>query len=978
MQAAESGERTEVLSQRSETTQVFANPDGTLTQDTYALPQWVRQGKKLAEIDTTLQHRSNGRYAARATEIGVAFSGGGNGPLVTVDKDGRSMSWSWPGELPRPTVNADTATYSEVLPGVDLKLKAGSAGFSQLLVVKNAEAAANPELKRIAFELDSTGLDIGADDHGNLRATNPAGQEVFTAPTPLMWDSSSPTMPATRSTGTPPPPADEFEVPYGAKDAAMDLQVRGNELTLAPDTELLTGEETRYPVYIDPSVSGSRYAWTIAYKKYPNSSFYNGNGWKNSDGSYGTSTARAGYENMTNGLARSYFRMRTANLWSTDKVISSSTFRIKNSWSWSCTAKPVELWRTAAIGSSTTWNNRPTRREKMDTVNDAKGWSSSCPAGNLAFDVTKGAKDAAANEWNTITLELAASNESDVYGWKRFDAKTASLSTTYNTRPKVPSGLDTYPVSTNNEYGCGDKAPYKYIGNTDFYLRAKVTDSDNGSVKAVFHLWPTGHRDDGLIIDKTVSVSSGTVASLKVSKALLAQHAATAGGNFSWKVKADDGSLSSDWNPTLGAPGCRFVFDADRASTPPTITSALFPDGSDGWPVTTGSVRQKGTFALGAAGVSDIVAYDWWTDTDTTRRNVKNSSAGGSASIDFTPTVAGANQMYVQSLDPAGNRSDTAVYLFYAKGVAKPDTAGDLNGDGNADLWAIDGSDTLHRYYGAGDGTVTDATSTASNSTWPGAQITHRGDWTGDGYEDLVALRPAAGTDPARLWMHPNNGFGFACTNCAGGVVRQELKVYDQANNHWSSGAKQILAVGDLDGGLDTDGDGVEDVPGHPDLMVNDGEFIWLYYGAPDNYLDSYRDPVLLAGPDDPISYEGTPIKDVTLAAPGDFTGDGVDDLVVRYEPADTTGLYVFHGNINEWGEYDTSLSERTVLSWDWGIGAKPLITAAPDADNNGVFDMWATTPGSGRLRYYADFTAQGPTDPVTASDSFAGYRSIG
>ena len=31
-----------------------------------------------------------------------------------------------------------------------------------------------------------------------------------------------------------------------------------------------------------------------------------------------------------------------------------------------------------------------------------------------------------------------------------------------------------------------------------------------------------------------------------------------------------------------------------------------------------------------------------------------------------------------------------------------------------------------------------------------------------------------------------------------------ELTVFDETNNHWNGGAKQILAVGDVDGGLDT------------------------------------------------------------------------------------------------------------------------------------------------------------------------------
>ncbi|MFC7472696.1 hypothetical protein ACFQVA_42570 [Actinomadura keratinilytica] len=82
-------------------------------------------------------------------------------------------------------------TYPDVLPDVDLRLRAGSAGFGQILVVKSAEAAANPALETIKFGLEGDGLEVEADEHGNLTAVNPAGQEIFTAPTPLMWDSSS-------------------------------------------------------------------------------------------------------------------------------------------------------------------------------------------------------------------------------------------------------------------------------------------------------------------------------------------------------------------------------------------------------------------------------------------------------------------------------------------------------------------------------------------------------------------------------------------------------------------------------------------------------------------------------------------------------------------------------------------------------------------------------------------------------------------
>ncbi|MGE6736461.1 FG-GAP repeat domain-containing protein, partial [Streptomyces sp. NPDC059900] len=718
-----------------------------------------------------------------------------------------------------------------------------------------------------------------------------------------------------------------------------------------------------YPVYIDPYVEGSRYSWTIAYKKYPNGSFYNGGGWGGSGES--TSTARVGYENETNGLGRSYFRMNTKNLWSTKKQVIKSTFRIKNTWSWSCTSKPVNLYRTATIGSSTTWNNQPDKREKLDTVNDSKGWGSNCPAGNLAFDTTAAAKDAAAGKWNTISLLLQADNESDVFGWKKFSAKSAVLSTEYNTIPNAPSGLDTIP-STKNSKGCGDVAPHGTIGNTDVYLTAKVGDKDGGTVKAQFHLWATGHHDDGpkVFFDKTVSATSGTVAKIKVPKATLAQYVSTAGGNFSWKAQASDGRATSDWTPTLGASGCRFVFDPNRPSTPPGINSSQFPDGSDGWPVATGSVRNQGSFELTSGGVKDVAKYEYWTDTEPTVRTATPSSAGGSVTIKYTPTTAGTNHLYARSLDKAGNKSDAADYIFYANGPKETDKPGDINGDGNPDLWAVDKEGALHRYYGAGDGTVTDAASAASNSLWTGVKLTHRGDWTGDAYEDLIALNHDSASNTDRLWVHPNNGYGFACTDCEGDASdRQELTVYDEANSHWNN-ADQILAIGDVDGPLDIDDDGTPDTAGYPDLLVKEGSLLWLYFGAADNRLDTDREPILI-GPDG--------WKDMDLFAPGDTNGDGRVDLGARDR---TTGeLYVYRGTSNDGdGLADQSAKIRT--GTNFGPSAIPLITSPGDADGNGRgFDLWLTRSDQALWRYLD--VASGSAALSKVSDGWQGYQAI-
>ncbi len=974
-----------MLSQRTEASQVFANPEGDFTEESYAMPRWTRKSGRMLSIDTGLTKNGDGTFSPKATEVAMKFSGGGKGPLAVIAKDGRTMSVQWPTALPTPVVEGDTATYRGVMPDVDLTVQARYGGFSHVLVVHNAKAAANPELQKISYGLAAQGLKISATS-GQLSAVNPAGQEVFAAPKPVMWDSGKPgdgllrNAPADAPATT--PTSDHTGPGLGARRSVLGVELKDDTLSLTPDQDLLTGEDTAYPVFIDPTyeASGTKHSWAIAYKKYPDESYFNGAGFNG-----GTTTARAGYENHTSGLARSYFRMNTKNLQDKRRVISSSQFRIKNTWSWSCQARKIELWHTQYLKSSMTWNNQPGKLSTLDSLSVAKGYDSSCPAGNLAFDTTSAAKQSQAGTWNTITLALKSTSETDVYGWKKFDSKTAVLSTRYNTVPNWPSGLDTYPVSTNNQYGCGDKAPYQYIGNlTEFYLQAKVSDPDGGTVKAKFHLWATGHHpnsdpDGVMIVDTTVSVSSGSVAKAKVTKAQLLPHLATANGNFSWKVQANDGSLYSDWNPTAGAPGCRFVFDPNRPSAPPAVTSAQFPDGSDGWPYNTSPVRTEGTFTLSNGGADDVTKYEYWTTWDSTRRTATPSSTGGSVSIKLTPNTTGANKIYVKSYDNAGNSSDTGIYLFYANSPKNPDRAGDINGDNAPDLWGVDGTGTLRRFYGAGDGTVTEAYKTASDFNWTGALITHRGEWTDDAYEDLIALRKEQTDTEHRLWIYPNNGYGFTCTNCTNGQQRHELQVYDPNNNHWKNGAKQILAIGDVDGGVDFDGDGIDEIPAYPDLLVNDGEFLWLYFGERDYRLDSYREPVLLAGPDDPIASGDSTVGQVTLGAPGDWNGDGLADLVVRYDRPDVGGLYVFHGGQDTFGDYDISLEQRTAIGGNWSSDAVPMFALTPDADNTGnPLDFWATTPGSGQLRFLGNHEADtGHTTFKTASTAFAEYLAV-
>ncbi|MFJ9598317.1 LamG domain-containing protein, partial [Streptomyces virginiae] len=182
--AVRSGVRTEVEASRTETSQLFANPDGTFTLESSAAPVRARQDDgSWAPIDTTLVAGTDGSVKARSTATRVQFSGGGAGDdTVTLTKGARKVSLSWPDALPKPTLSGSTATYVNVLPDVDLKLTAAASGFTQVLVVKTATAAKNPKLDKLTMAVRTANLKTLPGRDGGLRFVDTNGATVFDSP----------------------------------------------------------------------------------------------------------------------------------------------------------------------------------------------------------------------------------------------------------------------------------------------------------------------------------------------------------------------------------------------------------------------------------------------------------------------------------------------------------------------------------------------------------------------------------------------------------------------------------------------------------------------------------------------------------------------------------------------------------------------------------------------------------------------------
>ncbi|MFE3268909.1 hypothetical protein [Streptomyces sp. NPDC059215] len=463
----------------------------TFTLDQSTVPVRVRQhDDSWTAPDPTLSVRNDGSVGPKAAVVDLTFSGGGDGSdLVNIAREGKSLALGWPGRLPEPTLHGASAVYADVLPGVDLRMTATAEGFRELLVVKTAEAASDPGLKKVTFSLRSAGLTVASTGGGGMTAVDGDARPVFAAPPALMWDSqgdastpdaseapspasvaatsnaartaafghatgpsasasSSPSGRSSSSTARTDPSIGALDDPVmgpagGDASAVLPVQVRSDSLAVVPDAKMLANSDSgAFPLYIDPSIGLDQTAHT--YLRSDGVADYGwGNGSDNEGKGVGHCSSWGGYYCGPGYTERIYFQFSPKGL--EGKKVLSATFRATESWSFTCDAEWVDLDRTDNISSSTTWSGRPAYLGTMASRNVSAGRGSLCspsqPATPVEFtgsSLTSAVGNLAAGRFSRLTLMLAARDEADTSAWKRF-RNDAVLSTTYVGVPAVPT-----------------------------------------------------------------------------------------------------------------------------------------------------------------------------------------------------------------------------------------------------------------------------------------------------------------------------------------------------------------------------------------------------------------------------------------------------------------------------------------------------------------------------------------------------------
>ncbi|MEV6183070.1 LamG-like jellyroll fold domain-containing protein [Streptomyces sp. NPDC052015] len=516
----------EVAGERSERERTYLNPDGTYTTRFYTEPVNFRTGDgKWQPIDTALvPQEASGPSTMRAgeegwetasTEAQIEFAGTADAdPVVRMQVDeGVSVGYGVDDAHPvTGQADASTLTYENARPNADVEFVAGSESVKETLVLKDADA---PTEWRFPLQLE--GLTAALDAHGNVIFSDAKG--TVRAWTPAGWMQDSKLAPN----------SNEGAISSGVT-YSLSVEDGRQVLVVKLDKEWLSAPERVFPVRVDPSVK-SVDATSGTYVQYP----YNTN--FASDTVLKVGTYDAGSHKAASFLRFTGLETSLKNAW-----VISADLALYNSWSYSCTARPVTVHPiTSNWAESTTskWPG-PSTGASLASKSFAHGWQAS---GSSSWSC--------APAWETIKLGSA--------GRKLVDDWTHARKTNYGLAVKA---------STTDSKG------WKQFGSDDY----------PGGKPSLDVTW-TKYGATYSLGDFTAPVTATTEGVEKVTVTNQGQETWPAGGNYKLRYNLFDAagkeitdSTKIRWTPMPQAisPGESITLDAKIAPLTPAAYTLVW------------------------------------------------------------------------------------------------------------------------------------------------------------------------------------------------------------------------------------------------------------------------------------------------------------------------------------------------------------------------------------------------------------------
>lgn len=661
-QARLQGSRVEDLSARTETSQTFANPDGSWTTEMAAGPERVLgDDGTWRDIDLTLVEGTDGSWAPRVAPVDVEVGGGGSLEAARVTfEDGSSLGVTWPeGKLPEPTVEGGVATYAidEV---TDLVISTSSTGAKAWIRLNKA-----PEDLGQSFSLglSSSGVDVVEED-GVLELRDDSGEVLGATSDLVAWDASE------DAAGAPLNVVDlDVELAPVDKDskrqAALSRRAASDSddlvLSLALPEGYLEDPTIEYPVIIDPNISAlgvTRDTWVRN-----GTTDVKGKDERLLVGRMGMTSAEQTISyvwwNLGSKLPGSTIISATGSLYqyeaescSTSKA--TNVYQVTSTWTEGATvytSRPdingtaVSSWtRNVGGAGCSTSNDRVT----FDLKSLVQKWAN----GTANYGVSLKAPPASATDLSFgkrfCSSDYASSDDAC------FTAdRIPKLSVTFSSAPSVPSG-PTF-VQTGSAAGVTNVA--KPV------LTAKATDPFGDTVRYNIQVHTSTAATAATLKSSCTTAFgySGVATSCTPGTAL-------ASGTYYLRAQAVNAyGLTSSWTPASSM--SKMTVDLDK----PSVSVASSAYANNGW---LDSLPASNTFTF-TSPASDVVQFRYSKDGGAAS-NVAAVANGTGKKATLAWNEQGGHRLTVQAIDHAGNASAATTFNFGSGGasITAPTVAG--------------------------------------------------------------------------------------------------------------------------------------------------------------------------------------------------------------------------------------------------------------------------------------------------------------
>lgn len=514
--AKASGEAVEVLSERTESSTTWINPDGSFTtEDSVGQVRFKNGDGDWVDVDLELKKLPDGRVAPKGHPGGLVLAGEGVSAstsaqsvatkasssgvdlAVVSEGGGRQVTVGMAKGVGAPVLEGTTATYAGVWPGVDVVVDARRTGFEQWFVLNDpGSVAALPGGEAVSWSLPvkTKGLTAQLQD-GSVVFRDAKGTVVSTLVAPQAWDAQ----------------VDETSgLPVNTTPVTLGLTQHGKgqaSVTVSVDRAWVLDEDRVFPVTVDPTYASATAA--VAFDTRVTKGHVTPD-----------STAVdlwAGTYNSGTNISRSYLNVATAPF--KNKKIMSASLSLYETWAWSCTASPVAVHEAnAGVDSATVWTNRPTHVSTAAgslSVAKRSDGAGACAQGRVEVPITSLIQSWSTGSATSESLVIKAVNETDNFGWKKFHSSEGAyppvIRYTYNRMPTAPTGLR-LATSTSNLWtnpSNGEIQTWTKVARPRFEASTQDPDANTARIEFQVHTTTTSPTADTLLTRCTTPLATG-------------------------------------------------------------------------------------------------------------------------------------------------------------------------------------------------------------------------------------------------------------------------------------------------------------------------------------------------------------------------------------------------------------------------------------------------------------------------------------